>query len=399
MKTNKSSKLTTAKLVTLVVLVSASSAFAYPPDNAAVLYYKAAVAYERPDGTMRDMMSDLAKGKMKANEKIAKHIESNRHVIEYISDAGDITNCDWGYKNSKGLDMMMPALASCRRLAYLVIADARVFADESDYEVALEHCLSIQKMGCHVADENLVSYLVGTSLNHLANNCIQDILGDMPEDLETLNWLKEQLVRIKSKFPSFRTPLEGENKMVMIEMRPERVEEVLKACEKEDADPADPNSLAYCLRNADNEFFVRNREYWNSNMAIVKSILDLELPYSQTYAKFHELDEKITQEVNEKNPDATLTATFLPAYDRVYSIRIKGKTLSNAIKAAIEIYMTKVKTGRLPDTLPEGLPVDLFSGEPFEYEKSSDGFILRCRGKNLSDKEGKRYEYEFKVKK
>jgi hypothetical protein len=43
------------------------------------------------------------------------------------------------------------------------------------------------------------------------------------------------------------------------------------------------------------------------------------------------------------------------------------------------------------------LPKDLFSGEDFEYEKKDDGFVLRCRAKDLG--KDKIHEYEFKLKK
>jgi len=61
-----------------------------------------------------------------------------------------------------------------------------------------------------------------------------------------------------------------------------------------------------------------------------------------------------------------------------------------------EFVLLTTKTGRLPDTLPTGPPVDLFSGEPFQYEKTADSFILRCQGKDSRDRIN---EYQFKVKK
>jgi hypothetical protein len=64
---------------------------------------------------------------------------------------------------------------------------------------------------------------------------------------------------------------------------------------------------------------------------------------------------------------------------------------------AVEIYLIKAKTGRLPDEFPAGSPKDLFSDEDFEYEKKNSGFVLRCRGKDLL--KDKIHEYEFKVKK
>jgi hypothetical protein len=64
---------------------------------------------------------------------------------------------------------------------------------------------------------------------------------------------------------------------------------------------------------------------------------------------------------------------------------------------AIDIYIIKAKTGQLPDALPESMPKDLFSGKDFKYEKTKEGFVLRCRGKDLV--KDKIYEFEFKVKK
>jgi len=46
--------------------------------------------------------------------------------------------------------------------------------------------------------------------------------------------------------------------------------------------------------------------------------------------------------------------------------------------------------------LPAGLPGDLFSGKDFKYKKTTEGFTLRCQGKDLSKDEI--YKYEFKVK-
>jgi hypothetical protein len=76
---------------------------------------------------------------------------------------------------------------------------------------------------------------------------------------------------------------------------------------------------------------------------------------------------------------------------------LKARTQFNAVKTALELYIVKAKTGQLPDALIDNMPRDLFSGEDFKYEKTKDGFVLRCQGKDLSKDEI--YEYKFKVKK
>jgi hypothetical protein len=145
---------------------------------------------------------------------------------------------------------------------------------------------------------------------------------------------------------------------------------------------------------ANQQFFAKNITYWNNYMDGVEAAFDL--PYPQGYAKLKKLDEGLSKEFN-KNTDATLTTVFGPTWQRIYTISIRLNTHSNAIKTAIEIYLIKAKTGKLPDTLPAGLPGDLFSSKSFLYEKTIDGFILRRQGKELSRDEV--YKYEFKVKK
>jgi hypothetical protein len=108
------------------------------------------------------------------------------------------------------------------------------------------------------------------------------------------------------------------------------------------------------------------------------------------------LNERIQKDAKE-NPAAIMAALLMPANSRVRTLGTNNETFFNAIKAAIEIYIVKAKSGRLPEELPANLPKDSFSGEDFEYEKTADGFDLRCGAKDLDKNEV--YQYEFKVAK
>ncbi|MHC4587613.1 MAG: hypothetical protein ACYS3N_24070, partial [Planctomycetota bacterium] len=77
MKTDNTKNITRSIVITLMLLVLASPAFAYQPDpdNAALLYYQAYISYEKADDTMEHMVVDLSKGKIEPNERIKKYIE------------------------------------------------------------------------------------------------------------------------------------------------------------------------------------------------------------------------------------------------------------------------------------------------------------------------------------
>ena len=88
---------------------------------------------------------------------------------------------------------------------------------------------------------------------------------------------------------------------------------------------------------------------------------------------------------------------LVPSCEKICTPSVRSKTHYNATRTALELYITRAKTGQLPDALPPNARQDLFSGKPFRYEKTAEGFVLHCQGKDL-DKD-KTYKYEFKVNK
>jgi hypothetical protein len=98
---------------------------------------------------------------------------------------------------------------------------------------------------------------------------------------------------------------------------------------------------------------------------------------------------------------------------KIVTISQKQSSLKTMLKAESEIAVREMRKGKiadildlepdgeiwekLPDEIPADSPKDLFSGKDFEYEKTKDGFVFRCRGKDLFKDEI--HEYEFKVPK
>ena len=378
--------------VALTLIMFTPATLAYPPDNAAVLYYKAFLLYERNE-QMERRLGDLAKGRIGLDETITSYVEKNRNIINIAIDASQTENCDWGINYSEGMNLLIPHLSKMRILARLVITDAKILADQGDYEGALNRCASVLKMGQHVSDGILVEYLVGISLRDLANNCIQSILGNMRPDLETLNWLKSKLLETELDPLAVKAAIITDAESCMADLGLEKKDELLRLLEDGCSASSVPEYISERLKNADEAFFAINTDYWRNLVSEQTAAFDL--PYPQGHARLKELSE-IPSKAAPENPDATLAVVLTPAVQNLCSVDVRIKTFSNAIRAAVDIYTIKTKTGRLPEALPPNSPLDLFSGRDFEYEKSVDGFILRCRGKDL--KEDKIHKYEFKVK-
>jgi len=379
-------------LIGIVLSASAGQAFAYPPDNAAVLYYRAFMLMEEPNEAIGEMISDLRKGESGVNEQIRRYVERNRKAINVIVTATEIRNCDWGLDFSEGLELAMPNLAKCRQAAYLLATDARVLAEQGDYKTALERCVAIHKMSIHVGDDTLVSCLVGVAIKGIANDCIVDILPRVSSDYEILQWLRIRLADVSSRHPSMRAALAKEAEVFGRTMNKEDIRAIF---EDDFLDmPQDKIEELKQILQKDDEFFVRAREYYLSIMARMQSYFDL--PYPQAMQGFEDLSQGIDNDLKEK-PESIISRMLFPAIGRMCSVDTRGRTHLNAVLAGIDIYLIRAKTGELPDELPAGLPKDMFSGEDFIYEKTDNGFILKCQGKDLV--KDIVHQYEFKVAK
>ena len=399
MKTVITKKLIKFTVVTLTLLILTSPILAYPPDpdNAALLYYQAYISYEKADDTMEDMVADLSRGNIEPNERIKKYIESCRTAIDLATAATEIPNCNWGLKYSDGVSINLAHVAQTRKLVFLITAEARILAAEGDYQKAINRCLTVHKIGKHVGDDTPISFLVSMAIDKVVASRIQDILADMPQDLETLISLKAKLAEVPFKTPSLRVAMRLEKECFSSEMRVDKRDELLAMC----SGPGEVGDLEKIvlkrLTEGDEVFFAKNRDYYIKHMNSLDEVLESSIPYAEVYSRLEQLNERPGKEITE-NPAATLTSLLTPAFGRIYSIEIRTKTISNSIRTAVEIYMIKAKSGKLPDALPDGLPGDLFSGKDFKYEKTADGFALRCQGEEFQ-KGRMRRMLEFKVKK
>jgi hypothetical protein len=361
MKKYTNNKLTKAICITLILAMSTPVVFALPPDpdNAALLYYQAFLLYPQADDSTRNLLRDLSRGQTDPNEKVMEYIQSCRATLNLAMVASEIPMCNWGVRFSEGFAANMPFLAQVRSLYYLIIADARILAAEGDYKKAFSRCLAAKRMGQHMGDNMLISVLVAISINSGANNCIRDTLGSMPADIETLQWLKTQLATVPTRALSVNHAFKLEREVGLLTMQVENIDMLVEAFTGAGIESATTT-------------------------------------YAKKYRELEKFDKRAHTEVKD-NTDATLTAFLVPATAKAYNLSVRANALNNATRTAVDIYIVKAKTGKLPDGLPDDSPKDPFSGKDFEYEVTKNGFILRCQAEDLDKDEI--HQYEFKTPK
>ncbi len=378
--------------IVLLVLTGLSTVQAYPPNNAAVLYYRAFMVMKEPSKEVGDMISKMRKDRAKATEAVKQCLEENRHMIRFVETAATLPNCDWGRDESRGFDLLLPELGKIRGTAFLLIADAQIQVEQGNYKAALTKCLTVHKMARHVGDDLIISFLVGVALHDLANQRIEDILSEMPVEQETLTWLKNELVSITSRAISIKSAIIREKEIALNEIRRDKVDTILDALGEDTLNnPAHAKAIAQ-VRKGDETFFKKSRDHYSRTMT--ETIVALNLPYQKAHKALKDLNQRVQKDAQNK-PNAILTAMLTPAVAKVSSVETRNQTRFNAINAAIDVYLVKAKTGKLPKRLPPTTPLDAFSGKAFDYKTDKDGFVLRCQDKD-QDKDTV-HEYRFQV--
>jgi len=150
----------------------------------------------------------------------------------------------------------------------------------------------------------------------------------------------------------------------------------------------------------DEELLVLARKPYARFLNSVLWVIDGDIPYEQKCTEIQRLTKKLNEEYG-SDPAAGHVILWSGAQAGHiagwYDLHVRHATHLNALKAAIEIYLVKAKTGQLPEKLPEGLPKDPYTDGDFGYEITDEGFALRCQGQEFQ-KGRMRQMLEFKVK-
>ncbi len=384
-----------ATLLLLIAFLTNTAVSEYPPDNAAILYYKAFMLMQEPANVDTEVMADFIDGKIKSNERIREHLEYSQPAMAILEDASRIEKCQWALDHSKGFDLPMPELSKARRAAFLLVTDAQKLTEDGNVKEAFSRCLTAHRMANHIGSDDLViSNLVGVAIHAKSDKTIRNILSRTSNSAEMLVWLRDKIATVSQKQSSLRTVLKAESEIAVREMRKERIADIRDLVLDEGIWKKLPADSLKKIKQGDEAFFEAGRTYYTDFIKVVQDILNM--PYPEAYRKLEELTQEAIKDAS-TNPGAVFAVVFAPTLPKLLSQDTRYKTSNNALSCALGIYAHKAGAGELPDEIPADSPKDLFSGKDFEYEKTADGFVLRCRGRDLDKDEI--YEYEFKVKK
>ncbi len=377
MRTMKGPKPTAVLLSLLLLMVSTSWSQAIPsdPNNAALLYYQALLVHHEPDVAISDVYEAFVKGEAGPTDEIRGYVRGSRAALDYALLGTRVESCDWGLPYSKGFSLLLSHMSPLRSLCRLVIADARLLASQGDYQAALDRCLAVQRIAEHIGDDTLISYLVAMGIRNLEYGCVKDVMGLACNDGEMLRRIRDEVAKPPKREISAIRPLRIEMEIVMNLMRTDHVEELVRAV----AGGLGKKELAEKIAAVDETTLGKNRHLYSDRVQAMLNVLGSSLPYDRVYSELKQLGEGL--DANDRA--SALASAFVPSLAGVYSTKTRTEAYANAIRAGVEICLQRAESGKLPTTLPAGLPKDPFSGQDFRYERTDDGFVLRCQGEDL----------------
>lgn len=361
--------------------------------NAALLYYQAMLLCPDLDSVSGKMI-DVVFGPINMEntkitgsiEQVRGYVKDHKAAIQIAEIASNISHCDWalpyapyGGRSAQEIKVSRQAKA----LAFLICAEARVFAAEGDYKAGFARCFMLCRIARHFAQWQgtpLPTVLEGSALR-----CIRQILHEIPPDVDTLRWLSDQFAAKPPVMATLSTQIEQDFEYLFSELR----ERLLEKTPNEKRNNGDDK-----LNNEQINDFIQQTTVEFLNPAF--EALTADIPDVSKYERITSLVDEFNKRHTPIPVFAVSTSAHVNRVLTLYGNDVSYRTFENALKAAIEIYLLRAKTGSLPEAIPEGLPKDAYSGYDFEYEITNEGFLLRCRTYGLVT--GKTRCFAYKVR-
>lgn len=358
------------------------------PDNAALLYYQAFLLCPNLDSTTLELRDKVLHG-AEPDGKIREYMNqtSCRKMITLAEAASQIPECNWGILYSQGFGFNEAPL---RHLYLLLAIDARIMAADGDYREAFDRCLTIRRLAEHIGDYTPFLYSYSMAVDGRALSCIQHVLKSMPPDSDILTWLQGQLIASRGASQSPTRALEMDLEFILQKSRTEH--EILL----QTRDHIVKNSKNMIVKKeiqsmTNEELLVRARRSYERFLNPALQLIESGIPYEKAYPEIKRLTKKL--EVQASSDPVIILFICADQVAKMYRMKVRHMSKFNAIKTAIEIYLERAKTGKLPDTIPDNSPKDPYSGQDFVYEKTKEGFLLRCRVKDVDAPEVTQYEF------
>jgi hypothetical protein len=391
--------------------------------NAAPIYQKAIDAYKEPPlvgyetGAKKRSLLDAIKDKDWVTELteeelalLKQWLSGNADAIEFFKQASEKPHCWWKreVKDNFVMNVLMPELSPFRKIARMMVWQAKLKAYDGHIEEAFDDLLTCYRAGRHLkGPRSLIEQLVGIGIQALSTSSILSILDNqkvdtqllrnlqiqleelMAEDTYTVNYEVERFCALDFLQRCYTNNGRGSGHMI-----PSRVQEFMGAFDDFYSSVAFLGSLAASIESADRQEISREFD---------KIYSTAEENATKTPWQLHKEKEcGVAFEMNVDNWSTLKRARYwpvsslMPAFSGVNRTAHRHKTQVDALITTLAIIRFKQSAGDYPENLDDlvsagylkHLPMDPFSNQSLVYKRTADNFILYSIGPNFKDDGG-----------
>lgn len=353
----------------------------HKPDNRALLYYQAFLLCPDRDDIpiyVRQKSSDLS---VEEVEKLRKYMKDYQHVIQLLEAASSAPRCDMAIPRSQwnmAHEVELKLMRCLTSAAVLIGANVRVLTADGDYRTALSQSLMLRRVAWDIVDDHFLGFneLILVSKDRASMKYIRLVLDVMPPDEKTLRWLSERLSKAP-RISDVRTTRIKQRYDYWLQRKRQGKTDVLRNIRQKLAEKAkDDAQKREALALTDNEVIELMRKPYEKFIQSAIVAMESEMSYEQRKATLESLRKEFDVHA-EGNP--AITFPMLIFVDNIvdfYNVQVADTRWSNAFEAAVQIYLVKATTGRLPEKVPEDFPKDPLTGKEFIYKVTDEGFLL-----------------------
>ena len=364
-------------------------------DNAAPLYYQAFLMtpYVSEDD---EFVKAIKRSGGPDVEVLRKYTEKYQYTIQLLEAASKLPQCNWAVRSSPrdlSSEIRVRLRGEFGKVSEVLRAHVYVLAADGNYKKALSQCLMLRRKTWRFGDDPPFHFAPTFLLGYrgITSRDITRILEIMPPDEKILRWLSEQLaeeprisdVALMRLKQSYEVWLREDAPVVIPDIRRKLAEKAVDGTQKQKA-----------LALTDEAILELVSEPYEKFYQFVADTLDNDMSYEQKADRYESLITEYMAQMN--NPAIVPSLLYYPGgVSAVYNQVACDDRLANAYEAAVKIYLHRATTGRLAQTLPDGLPKDPITSEDFKYKLTDDGFVLGHQYRHT----GVTYkEFRFKVR-
>lgn len=363
-----------------------------PDDRNAALIYREAIKLKQAIGIKRPVERPTGAIDPDFQAKMSAYIEAQRPVMELVTQAAALPDCNFKRDWSQGASMLLPEYADLKDFTRIAMENAAADARARKFEEAFAWLSVGRQVALHAREPIPIGFLVSVACEQLCLRELQTEIRLYSHDPKFVK-LARQFSDAYSPLPSLRDSMGGEVLMVRTTMADiasgkMRVTNLFGMSDSEESFFGTNDSVIQALRipsirkSVEAKLLAQYRatvEGLPTDPSDLKATLNASALFDTGQMKQEGLVDK-------------LASVFTPVFTAMGQSTVRLEAARRVTRQGLEIFAYKAAKGHYPKALDATTlwAIDPFNNKPLQYKFIAEGFELYSVGPNGKDDGGPR---------